>query len=200
MSALLTHKSEVTAANVLSELIPIAIGLLGWSCAWALLSRIFANATQFFAHLRIACVGVIVGMILSYAINVIAFSFSLTWVSALERLLLPLIVGGIVWFHLKRVWPHKPKLLGAFAVAAGLLTLLPKLLMNNLFTEDGLQAFQPTVSLADPALRMVDGVDTNTFFANSDKLKVSLDKAVAIAKIEREKHEKAADENAKDIE
>lgn len=83
---------------------PLGVLLL-WAAAWALLTQLFQHRFPFITHLWRALLGVSGLHLLSFALPVLAYAFSLPRLLAVDALAFPLGLAGLLWWHAALVWP-----------------------------------------------------------------------------------------------
>ena len=149
-----------------------------WSGVWALLSRLNGRAGHFLAHLSLAALAVVAGIVLDYAFDTAAFAFNLPALQRYDYALVGIIVGALVWCH--------ARLVTRLQAGAALVTAL--VMGGALFAFQALSAYTARGNIAStatltelrpPALRMATAVATDTFFAGTESLKAKTESSRA---------------------
>ena len=97
---------------VLSALLDAAL----WCGFWALLSKIFARQSSFGWHVRVFVIASLVFVVLGTLPPLVAFVFSLPWVTDYAFVAVIAAVATTIYFHLLAVEPGRERLMRAVAV------------------------------------------------------------------------------------
>ncbi len=145
-----------------------------WGGAWAFANRLFGRHARLGRHLFIAGCGVAALTAYGIASSVVAYAFSMEWLTRYSSHVAIMVAAGMVFYHLSTVKPHNMR---RFAVTCAGLALLGsgfKLLNNEQRT--GSLADSPYMSVVlQPSLRVSPDHSVDEFMADVDGLKARLD-------------------------
>ncbi len=167
---------EPQLSRYILPLVSMAIFLLVWSAAWAVLSRIFAGLAHFERHFIIALSGALAFVLFAEFAEFGAYALSLRLLAEYAYVTTWLIFAAICFFHLRAISPRLLKLkagiVGALAVSAIALQMLAQ---SELRSNTGQQTYLH--QLKPPGLRLAPLQSENAFFADVEKMQGKLDKA-----------------------
>ncbi len=164
-----------TFVKALGSLAIYALGVaLGWSGVWTLLSKVFTRQGHFGWHLRVLLMAALAWQVLSTGSALLAFAFSLPWVT--DFMFVPgyLILGAMLYFHLQAVEPHHPRRTRAFALSVVLMGIVLSLWFN-VQGSDRLGSELYMNHLFPPALRVSSPVELDRFMQDAAALQPTLD-------------------------
>ncbi|MFO1226470.1 FHA domain-containing protein [Roseateles sp.] len=136
------------AAPLLGPLVVVA----GWAALWALATQLFQHRFPFATHLRKVLLVLCAVGLLEWLLPLVAFAFSWPRLLALEALVVPVLGGGLVWWHASTVWPRARRWLGGAVVS--LLVLGLGLQAAGRWEQQHLFGPPYLASLAPPAFRL----------------------------------------------
>jgi FHA domain len=176
LSLWLSETQEPQLSRYVLPLLAMAVAVLIWTTAWALMSRIFSGAARFERHLTIA----LIGLLAFFAFDEITDygSFALSWRALAEYAYVGnwLLLAALCFFHLREIGPMRLRLKGgvvaAIAVAAIGAQTLTKSELSSMF---GQQSYLP--GLKPPMFRLKPPKSEGEFFADAQRLKDVVDKA-----------------------
>lgn len=184
-AALSNWLTDSQSFDAISYLLVIAYGLGGgllWSAMWAFGNRLFGRHARLGRHLFIVGCGLAAMEAWIIARSIVAYAYSLEWLTRYGNHMLVALLCGMVYFHLRTVKPHHPRRL---AVASAILAALGSglILIGNLQLSGSL-ADEPYMSvLLPPALRQSTDHTPDEFFTGAAGLKdkVDAERGAAIA-------------------
>jgi pSer/pThr/pTyr-binding forkhead associated (FHA) protein len=149
-----------------------------WAAVWAVGSRLVQHRFEYAAHLRIACGLMLLTSVVmrllplaSYATGAVAFSRMTDTVGAA-------LAWVMVFLHVRRVWPTRPRVLAA--VMAGLFLTGLGLYLTRTYQLHGRLSDQLYVStLGPPALRVASAVTSDRFLQEARVLEPFLQRRAA---------------------
>lgn len=149
--------------------------MLVWAGMWALLNRLFAGRARFGRHLLIGAVCAVASFAMSMTANMLAYAFSLNWLTEFDSYLSLSLLSIAIYFHVATITPLSASFSRRFAVgfavvAIGLFGLY------QYSTEHRLGDSLYMSSLQWPALRMVAPVSTQAFVKDIGDLKARADR------------------------
>lgn len=176
-AALTNWLNDTRAFEAISYLLVIAYALGGglvWSAIWAFGNRLFGRHARLGRHLFILGCGLAAMEAWKIASGVLAYSYSMEWLTRYGRHAIIGIVCAMVFFHLRTIKPHHPRRLAAVCLVLMLLGSGLGLVSNLKLT--GRLADEPYMSvLLPPAFRHSPDHRPDEFFARAAKLKASAD-------------------------
>jgi hypothetical protein len=150
-------------------------GALVWGAAWAVGNRLFGGQARFGRHLFILGCGLVAMELWELLSNMIAYAWSLEWLTRYGDHMLIAIACVMIFFHLSTVKPHHPR---RFATGSLVLLLLGSglMLISNLqlYGRPGGDALYMSV-LLPPSMRMSRDHSIDEFLAGAGKLKTGVD-------------------------
>ena len=173
---------DVSEPDRFAQSVPLLlVGLLAlvaiWSAGWALVSRLFGAAPQFFRHLRIACSTLVLAQLGSGLLNLLAFMFSWEALSRYENHVLALWLAGGLWAHLRTVAPQRDRAMGL--AVAGLAVLgLSTALGSQWLLNKRLSSQLYLAALFPPQLRVAAAQPAAQFVEELTALRARLDKRI----------------------
>lgn len=169
-----TGKTEVL--EYLSEIATVAISMVFWSGAWALITHLFSGQLRFGRHLFIAASGLILGELWSLLSSYLAFAFSLEFFTRYSTHFDTVVIAVVLFFHMVTVMPRRRWQWGVLTV---LLTVgAMGLSVINSYQNTGRLAGELYMhDLMPPALRQSPDISIDTFMDQVHKMKAGLDEA-----------------------
>lgn len=176
LSIWLSETSEPQLSRYVLPLFAMAVLVLVWTTAWALMSRIFSGAARFERHLAIA----LAGLVVFFAFNEITDygAFALSWRALADYAYAGnwLLLAALCYFHLREIGPLRLRLKGGVVAALALLAIgAQTLTKSELSTMFGQQSYLP--GLKPPMFRLKTPKNEGDFFAGVEQLKGAVDKA-----------------------
>lgn len=159
-------------------------GALVWAGAWAFANRLFGRHARMGRHLFI--LGCALAALLAFKVgsSVLAFAYSLDWLTRYSSHVLILIAAGTLYYHLNTVKPHNARRFGITCLVLAMLGSGLVLISNEQRT--GSMADSPYMSvILPPAMRASPDHSVDDFMNDVQALKPGLD---------RERAEKADDD------
>jgi pSer/pThr/pTyr-binding forkhead associated (FHA) protein len=159
---------------VLAPVIALAI----WSGLWAIGSKLVRHRFDFPGHAQVALLATLAMSLTTLVLPVAAFMSGWSWPSRIATLVDVAILWGAVAAHIRRIFPGRPRLLGAvmatlFAIGTALYAV------QHYESEDRVFPELYVATLAPPALRMAPTVPTARFVEEARALKAVLEAHVA---------------------
>ncbi len=174
-----------------TELVSSLATLLGWCGAWALLSKVMTRRSHFVWHVRVALLASLAWELTRIVPSLLAFMFSLPWLSSFGFVLPQLVLAVAVAFHLRQVEPKHPmrrRVLAGMVLAVGLgLNLWLNLQSNDRWGQD-----LYLTHLYPPELRLAPARDLDHYMQGVAKLQEALDEEAAQPVDEEEADEAGA--------
>ncbi|MCU6432435.1 FHA domain-containing protein [Undibacterium sp. Jales W-56] len=172
-----TWQTDTKPLQAVSYVQAIAYTLGGgliWSGLWAIANRLFAQHPRFGRHLFIFGAGIATLTLLELGSGVIAYAFSLDWLSRYIVHLYVIASCTMLFFHLLTIKPHHPK---RFAGVSVFLMLLSSslILMSNEQKLGRLTSEAFMSVLLPPAIRISPDHSTDEFMQNVSAMKARLD-------------------------
>ena len=179
LSALTLWLSETTEPQLSRYVLPLfamAVLILLWTTAWAVMSRIFSGAARFDRHLAIALGGIIAFFVFDEITDY--GSFALSWRGLADYAYAGswLLLAALCIVHLRAIGPGRLQFKAGVVVTLALLAIgAQTLTKSELSTMFGQQSYLP--GLKPPAFRLKPPKSEGEFFAGVDALKAAVDKA-----------------------
>ena len=171
----LAETSEPKTAYYLLPPLILALLLLVWTTAWAILSRIFTGHARFERHLRIALIGVLGFALFGELIDYAAFSLSWRWLADYSYVANWLLFATLCFFHLREIGPSRLKAKAAtLAALAAVAIATQSVAQAEMRSRFGQQSY--VRHLKPPALRLAPAQSDDAFFADAARIKAALDK------------------------
>ena len=176
LSLWLSETQEPQLSRYVLPLLAMAVAVLVWTTAWALMSRIFSGAARFERHLSIA----LVGLLAFFAFDEITDygSFALSWRGLAEYAYVGnwLLLAALCFFHLREIGPMRLRFKGGLVTAIAIAAIgAQTLTKSELSTMLGQQSYLP--GLKPPMFRLKTPKSEGEFFADAERLKDAVDKA-----------------------
>jgi pSer/pThr/pTyr-binding forkhead associated (FHA) protein len=171
----LAETSEPKTAYYLLPPLILALLLLVWTTAWAILSRIFTGHARFERHLRIALTGVLGFALFGELTDYAAFSLSWRWLADYSYVANWLLFATLCFFHLREIGPTRLKAKAATLAALAAVAIATQSVAQ---AEKRSRFGQPTDvrHMPPPALRLAPAQSEDAFFADAARIKAALDK------------------------
>jgi hypothetical protein len=176
LSTWLSQTSEPRLNPYVSAALFLLVLVLGWSTAWAILSRIFAGATRFSLHLSIACIALLVFSLGEAAGSFAAYSLSWSRMLNYGYIGTWAILALTCIAHLRAISAHRPALKAGLALALAAVGVTAQAVSHS----EARRTTGPSVvahTVEPPALRLAAPQSYDEFFARSAALRQALDKA-----------------------
>jgi hypothetical protein len=145
-----------------------------WAGAWALLNRLFGGRARFGRHFLIGTIFLVATTATDQAADLLAYAFSLDWLSRFGSYLGLSLLSIAVYFHVATITPLSLSFARRFAVAFALLAI-GLFGMYRYSTEHQFGDSLYMSSLQWPAIRMVTPVTTEAFVKATEDLKARAD-------------------------
>lgn len=152
-----------------------ALGIgLAWSGLWTLLSKVFTRQGHFGWHLRVMLIAVLAWQALMAGTALLAFAFSLPWLTDFNFVPAYAILGAMLYFHLQAVEPQHPRRTLGFALGSATIGVLLNVWFNLQATDRaGSELYMN--HLFPPALRVAKPVEVPQFMQGVADLQSRLD-------------------------
>ena len=183
VESFLSNVERVKFVDIVSEPLPMIATLLGWAGLWALAGRIVVSGFHFPQHVTIAGTAVVGFTLLSVSSEWLEFFFPMLpvlWSAALFGS--GLILAALVYGHLGFASPlrRRSRLWAALAISGAMVGM-------NALTDYAARSKFSTVMdyngiLKPVEARFIPATSVEQFFADSQKLKMELDKLAHKAK------------------
>jgi len=176
LSLWLAETSEPQLSRYVLPLIGMALIVLVWTTAWALMGRIFSGQARFERHLAIAMCGLLAFFVFDEITDYGAFGLS--WRAPAEYAYAGnwLLLGALCFFHLREIGPLRLRLKGGVEAALALAAIgAQTLTKSELSSMLGQQSYLPV--LKPPVFRLKAPKSGDAFFADAERLKAAVDKA-----------------------
>lgn len=178
------------AIEYLAMLFGVPAGVLVWSALWALGSKIFRHHFEFWPHLRIALVWMLVLFVAEFVLHALAYMLSWSWASRVSGEVQTAIGALWLYSHLAQVVPQRRR---ALAIGVATLFVAGSLIGMGINYQRQDRFFDELymAALGPPALRIAPTQSTQAFLQDADRLRERLD---ALARPDKE--DETADEEA----
>jgi hypothetical protein len=171
--------SDAESFQTIRYLLLIASGLGGglvWSGLWALANRLFGGHARMGRHLFILGSGLVAAGAWRVVSNVLAYAWSLEFLTRYGNLVTLAIICGVIFFHMRTIKPRNPRpllkgCLVLMALGSGLI------LASNLQSSGRLADELYMSVLLPPAVRQSPDHPIKDFMAEAAKLKAQADAA-----------------------
>jgi hypothetical protein len=175
LSLWLNETSEPKPSRYLYPLLIVTLAALGWTAAWATLSRVFSGAARFERNLQIALAGLLAFVLCKEAIEVLVFAFSWRPLATYRYGGMWCLVAVICFYHLREIGGSRLRLKGGIvaALAAAAITM-QTLTQFEMRSDFGQQNY--VRRLMPPALRLSPLESETVFFTGVERLKSKLDR------------------------
>lgn len=146
-----------------------------WCAFWALLSKIFARQSNFGWHVRVFVVASLAMLAISSLPPLVAFSFSLPWLTDFSFVAAFATIAAAIYFHLLAVEPGRQRLMRAVAATGFVVGVALTLWFNVQRTgRPGEELYMN--HLFPPALRVAKPVSVDHFIDGLAPMQAILDK------------------------
>ena len=145
-----------------------------WAGAWALLNRLFGGRARFGRHFLIGTIFLVASVATDLAAELLAYAFSLDWLSRFGSYLGLGLLSIAVYFHVATITPLSVSFARRFAVAFAVLAI-GLFGMYRYSTEHQFGDSLYMGSLQWPAIRVVTPIGTEAFVKATDDLKARAD-------------------------
>jgi hypothetical protein len=169
--------SDMEKFAAIHYLLVIAYGMaagLVWSALWAFGNRLFGRHARLGRHLFILGCGLVAMEAWKIFSSVIAYAYSMVWLTRYGNHVLVALASGMIFFHLQTVLPHRSRPLAWTALCLMILGSGLNLIGNMQLA--GRFADEPYMSvLLPPALRQSPDHSLDEFFGDVTRLKARVD-------------------------
>lgn len=145
-----------------------------WAGAWALLNRLFGGRARFGRHFLIGTIFLVASVATDLAAELLAYAFSLDWLSRFGSYLGLGLLSIAVYFHVATITPLSLSFARRFAVAFAVLAI-GLFGMYRYSTEHQFGDSLYMGSLQWPAIQVVPPISTEAFVKATDDLKARAD-------------------------
>lgn len=118
ISVWIKQTSESKITHYIVGVIAIPLVICVWAGAWALVTRIVSAEGEFFRHLFITCVAVLISTAVSVFFTYLDYAFAFVGKNSWESMSQWIVMGGLVVMHLRLVAPKR------FLISAGIVSTL----------------------------------------------------------------------------
>jgi hypothetical protein len=176
VSAWLSETTEPKLSRYLFLALGTLSALLVWTTIWSILSRVFSGFAKFDRHLLIVAGGVLVLSVVNELVRYGSYALSLPVLSANEYIATWLVIGTVLFLHLREIspqhWRLKSALVGVVAaIGIGSTWLSQAEAQRSTGQVQILRGLQP------PQVQLVPSQSSDAFFADAEELKAKLDRA-----------------------
>ncbi len=172
----LQSTTEFRWAPQLGEAAVAIFLLLLWAAIWSGTGRLFRGQAQFAAHLLIAALALAGSLLLHAAIELIAYSLSLSWLPAFSFAVIWIALAGAALAHLRLIGPGHGRAQAAVVSLIALLGMSPALI-RMIWPEPGFEPSHYISVLQPPAVRLVPAQPVDRFLTEIDALRPELERA-----------------------
>ena len=176
LSLWLSETVEPQLTRYVLPLFALAVLVLVWTTAWALMSRIFSGAARFERHLTVALVGLLAFFVFDEITDYGSFAFSWRGLADYAYIGNWALLAALCYFHLREIGPMRLRVKGGAVAALALLAIgVQTLTKSELSSIFGQQSYLP--ALKPPMFRLKTPKSEGDFFADVERLKAAVDKA-----------------------
>lgn len=167
------------ASVIFGQLTFVAALVLGWAVVWSVLGRLAVHRFSYWTHVALGALGLCATGLVLEGLNLLSFAFGLDGALPLiSDLALVALLAALVNLHLSYAIPVSVQARRIGVAVIALLFLGGSELAGLLRSND----FQPfperPLTLSSPSLRMRETVPVADFFAETERLKARIDRAV----------------------
>jgi len=155
-------------------MVTMLVGAAVWCAGWSLVSKIFTRRSHFWWHVRVMLIGVLAVDLITAALHLVAFSFSLPIASDFTFVFTYAIIAAMLYFHVLGVEPRRPKRMRVAAVSMFVVGTALSFWFNQQ-NRDQIGEELYMSHLFPPALRVAKPQDTTAFVKGLSSLKPTLD-------------------------
>ena len=178
LSAVTLWLSETTEPQLSRYVLPLfamAVLILVWTTAWALMSRIFSGAARFERHLQIALGAVVAFFVFDEITDYGAFALSWRALADYAYAGSWLLLAALCFVHLREIGTRRLAFKGGVVTMLAVLAIgVQTLTKSELSSMFGQQSYLP--GLKPPAFRMRAPKSEGDFFADVGSLKDAVDR------------------------
>ena len=171
----LGETGESQLSRYVLPLLALSLITLGWTTAWAILSRIFAGQAHFERNLLIALTGLFGYSLYNEFVEYAAFALSWRALANYEYIGAWMFFGAVCFLHLSEISSSRLKLKGGAVAALAVIAISTQTLAQS-ETRSGYEQ-NYVRRLKPPALRLRPPESESAFFADVAQLKPRLDQA-----------------------
>lgn len=171
----LSETTEPKPSRYLAILLVLPLWAIGWSGAWAIVSRIFTGQARFDRHLQIGLSGMLAYWLWGAAATMLGFGLAWPFLAAYQDIGLWALAGAVVFCHLRALGPARLWLKAAAsgALAALAIALVLTTRSDAEFRTDDQRLLQ---NFLPPVFRLAEVKDETAFFGQVARLKSKLDR------------------------
>lgn len=152
-----------------------AFGLVAlWGAFWGLLNRLFAGRARFGRHLMIGALALAASVLLTEALDLLAYAFSWTWLAGCREYLSLVLLAFVLYAGVLTVRPLAPALARNLAVAFAVLACA-LLAMQRYESDRMLADVRYLWSLKSPSLRVAAPISSDAFVQATEQLAARAD-------------------------
>ena len=176
VSLWLAETEESRLSRYVLPLLAMAVIVLIWTTAWAVMSRIFSGVARFERHLTIALAGLLAFFAFDELADYGSYALSLRALSEYAYVANWAIFAGLCFFHLRAIGPTRLALKGGIVAAIAIAAIgAQSLTRSELSKMFGQQSYLS--GLKPPMFRLKIPKSEGEFFADAERLKDAVDKA-----------------------
>ena len=172
----LKASSEFRWTAQLGESTFLVLLLLFWTGLWAGACRLFRGQALFAMHLLIAASALAASLLLHWLLPLLAYSLSLSWLTAMEFAIVWLTIGAAAILHLRVIGPSHGRLQAAIVVLLVALGMSPEI-VRTVWPEPGFERSHYVRVLQPPVVRIAGAQPVDQFLADLDTLRPRLEAA-----------------------
>jgi hypothetical protein len=180
LSLWLSETAEPKLYRYLLQLLLVSVLPIGWTAAWATMSRIFSGRARFERHLLIALSGVLAYVLYDEFVAIGSYAMSWSALTTYQYAGLWVILAGVCFGHLREIGSSRLELKAAAVIVVMCVAIAMQTLSRLEASADYGQ--QNVVRrLMPPVLRLAPLRSETGFFADVEQLKKQLDHSRAEA-------------------
>ncbi len=168
--------SEFRLTAQLGEVTFVTLVLLFWTGLWSGACRLFRGQALFATHLLITALALAASLVLYWLVPLLAYSLSLSWLTAIEYTIVWLAIGAAAILHRRVIGPNHGRLQAAIVVLIVALGMSPET-VRTLWPEPGFERSHYVRVLQPPAVRIASAQPVDQFLADLDTLRPTLEAA-----------------------
>lgn len=168
--------SEFRWTAQLGEATFFILMLLFWTGLWSGACRLFRGQALFSTHLLIASLALAGSLLLYWLLPLLAYSLSLSWLTAIEFAIIWLAIGTAAILHLRVIGPSHGRLQGGIVALLVALGMSPEI-VRMAWPEPGFERSHYVRVLQPPAVRIASAQPVDQFLADLDTLRPRLEAA-----------------------
>ena len=145
-----------------------------WSGIWAAIGRLASGRASFFGHCTIILAGATAAFVIEPLLKLAAFAFSLPVLAAESVIAIALIIGAVLFGHLRLVSRLRPSILVAGSAAVVILAVTATQINSWLESRDDVNRIATMNTLYPPFLRVAPGSTPEEFIQDARDLEKPL--------------------------